>query len=73
MSAYLKKSEQVVSYFIISLQDHQKGVDQNSANHHFREEITRYDSFHKRLTLSIFPPVKKLNKRYDYLTTVLDQ
>ena len=34
--------------------------------------MTHYDFLHKCLKLSIFPPVKKLNKRCDYLATELD-
>lgn len=72
MSAYLKKSEQVVFCIIISPQDHKKGIQGDGANHNYLKETTHYDSLHKCLALSISPPVKKLNKRYDYLTTELD-
>lgn len=71
LSTYLKKSEQFVSCFIISPQDHKKGIQWDSANHNYLKEMAHYDSLHKFLTLSIFPPVKKLNKKYEYFTTQL--
>lgn len=63
MSAYLINSIHVVSCLIISPQDQKKGIYCDGANHNSLKERTHYDSPHKCLTLSIFLPVKKLNKR----------
>lgn len=72
MSAYLKESEQLVSCCVIGTQDHQKGIHRDGADHHYLKRAAHYDSLHECLALSVFPPVEKLNKRYDYLTTELD-